>query len=169
VHRTVTMSRESLQTLLVRRSILSIDQIAEASAGAQRNGGTWLEQLLSDGVLDEERLVEWISFEGKVPRCELAQLSSVPPHVIAQIPPEVALEHRLMPISIEQDGYLQVAMVDPIDASAIEEVEFFSGLRLIRHVALATTIAWALHRYYAASSRLWPRPGSAAEGMILAG
>jgi hypothetical protein len=162
------MSRESLKTLLVRRSILSVDQVARACAAAQHSGGTWLEHLLVDGILDEARLVDWIAFEAKMPRVEVAQLSAVPHHVIAQIPPEVAFEHRLMPVSIEQDGYLQVAMADPIDEAAVEEVEFFAGLRLIRHVAPPTTIAWALHRYYGAASLLWPRAEAAAENAVLA-
>ena len=162
------MSRESLQTLLVRRSILSVEQIGDAVASSHVSGCTWIEHLLLDGILDEDRLADWVSQESKVPRCELTHLATVAPHVIAQIPPEVAYEHRLVPVSIEEDGYLQVAMVDPIDAAAIEEVEFFSGLRIMRQVAVATTVAWALHRYYNARSKLWARAMASATAVSAA-
>jgi hypothetical protein len=156
------MSRDNLGNLLVRRSILSAEQVGDAIAAARIRGGTWLEHLLEAGVLDEHRLVDWVSYESKVPRCDPSILAAVPPDVIARIPPEVAYEHRLVPVSLESDGYLQVAMVDPTDNAAIEEAEFFAGVTLIRQVAAATAIAWALHRYYGAPSRLWPHPSPVA-------
>ena len=40
--------------------------------------------------------------------------------------------------------------------TALEELQFFAGTRVMREVVVPTAHAWALHRYYGVPSVLWP-------------
>lgn len=91
-----------------------------------------------------------------MPECDLHGLASVPPAIQALIPGDLAIEHRMVPIGLEPDGDVCVAMSDPFDLRAVREVEFFIGRRVLREVAASTPIAWALSAYYGARCALWP-------------
>ncbi len=151
------MPTTSLKDLLIEREILSSHQIADAVAAAHGTGCTWVERLLFLGLLDEEGLANWVSALTLVATCDARRLATVHPGVLARIPLEVAFEHRVVPFHMDDDGYLHVAMVDPMDSVALEEVAFFAGLPLLRHVAPASVIAWGLYSHYGIRSLLWPR------------
>jgi hypothetical protein len=151
------MRTDNLQTLLIRRGILSSDQIGDAVLDSRGSGGTWIEHLVLQGVVDEDGLAGWFSEEIKVPRAALPVLANLVPSVLQHLPREVSVEHRMMPLELDQDGYLHVAMVDPSDDVALMEAGFFAGRPLQRQVASATAIAWALLRYHGAETMLWPR------------
>ena len=78
-------------------------------------------------MIDEEQLVTTIERHERVARCELAQLSRVPRAVLAALPHDVAIEHRAVPLDVDDDGYLRLVMADPTDTMAIEEISFFTG------------------------------------------
>lgn len=151
----MSSSPSPLQKILVRKRILTVDQICHAVAYGHGEGATWLEQLLMWRTLDEETVVRCIADAAAVPRSDLDRLSKLPYEVISAIPPEVAHEHRLMPMWLETDGDLRVAMVDPTDDTALDELGFFVDRPILREVAPASAIAWALHRYHGAATPLW--------------
>jgi hypothetical protein len=112
-------------------------------------------------LLDEEGLAAWISALTLIAQCDARRLTTIPASVLAHVPLEVAFEHRAVPFHVDDDGYLHVAMVDPLDTTSLEELEFFSGRPILRHVAPATVVAWALHTHYGIRSLLWPRTEAA--------
>jgi Type II secretion system (T2SS), protein E, N-terminal domain len=161
------MSHE-LEALLVEHRLLTRQQVKHAAQVTRGTGCTWVEKLFIDGVLDEDRVAQCISSAFCVPQTDLRKLANVPPEIIATLPAQVALEHRVVPIAIEGDGYLRVAMLDPMDSMAVAEVAFFSGLTPLREVTRASAIAWALDVYYPIGQTmvrdvLWPRPRPLAE------
>jgi Type II secretion system (T2SS), protein E, N-terminal domain len=151
------MKRSDLQELLLRKSIVSERDIDAAIRATQGSSFTWLEQLLLLQVIDEHHLCETLSRAAAVPMVDLRELAAVPHRILDLIPPDLALEHRVIPISLERDGDLRVAMLDPTDGPAFAEVQFFAGVRVLREVATATGIACALFHYYDGQTALWPR------------
>lgn len=143
-----------LQNLLVRQSIVSIEQIRRAEAAARGTESTWLEQLLMSRQVDEATVARVAGAARRVPSVDLQVLAHLPGNVIAALPRDLAIEHRVVPVALEADGDLTVAMVDPCNEVAAQELEFFLGCRVLREVAPATPLAWALAAYYAASSPL---------------
>ena len=131
-----------------------IDWATEATRGSRC---TWLEQLLLVGLVNEERVCECVSAQACVPRCDLQRLANLPIDVVARLPAEVAVEHRVVPLWLEPDGDLRIGMIDPLDSVAVDEVQFFAGRRVLREVVAATALAWALHHYHGVRSALWPR------------
>lgn len=148
------MQHHDLHALLVRTGLVTVDQVRHAVAAAHDAGLSSIEHLVLTGVLDDELLARWIAHEAVVPACSLTRLSRVRPEVIALVPGDLAVEHRVVPVALDPDGDLCLAMLDPTDRRAVEEVEFFAGRPLLREVAPATALAWALHFYYGVESAL---------------
>jgi hypothetical protein len=154
---TSDMHNYALKDLLVHRSLVSREYIDWAAEMTEGTTCTWLEQLLLVGAVDEESVCRCIAQTACVPRCEPQRLLELSPGALAIVPAEVAVEHRLISRGVDREGYLHLVMVDPTDAAALAEVAFFSGRGLIRQIAVAGVIAWALDHYYGARTVLWPR------------
>jgi hypothetical protein len=141
------MRLNDLQRMLVQRALVSSDQLAEAIADSHP-GRTWLEGLVANGWLDEVAVVAMVVARATIPACDLSALGTVSGGVLALVPPDVAIEHRVVPVSLDGDGDLVVAMIDPLDEAAVGEAQFFVGKTLLRTVAPVSAVAWALRAYY---------------------
>lgn len=141
--------------LLVREGLLSDEQVAHALAMSRGTSTTWIEHLLLTGLIDDQVVAKVVAAHASVPPCHLQRLVAADPEVLACIPAEIAVEHRAVPVWIEPDGDVCVAMVDPTDERAITELGFFTGKRILRECARATAIAWALHAHYGVDTSLW--------------
>src|SRR5690348_2284847 len=60
----------------------------------------------------------------------------------------MAIELRVIPVSLDNDNNLTVAMSDPSDRHAVDEIAFFTGSYVVRAVATQMQIAWCLAHYY---------------------
>jgi hypothetical protein len=149
--------RNDLKALLIRQMLVTKEQIDWATEATRGSRSTWLEQLLLVGLLNDELVCAAASAQACVPRFDDRQMGHLPIDVVARLPAEVAAEHRVLPLGLEPDGDLRIAMIDPLDSAAIEEVQFFAGRPLLREVVRATALAWALHHYHGVRSALWPR------------
>ena len=97
----------------------------------------------------------------------LARLSA---KVVAAIPSDMAVELRAIPVSIDGDNNLTVAMSDPSDRHAVDEIGFFTGAYIVRAVATQMQIAWCLAHYYghvtALGQRLMQPTATGAAGAV---
>jgi type IV pilus assembly protein PilB len=149
--------RCDLKALLLRQMLVTKEQIDWAVESSRGSRSTWLEQMVLHGLLNEERVSECVAAQACVPRCDLRRLAELPIAVVARLPAEVAVEHRVVPLGLEPDGDLLIGMVNPFDLEAVEEVQFFAGRPVMREVVTPTALAWALHHYHGVRSALWPR------------
>ena len=69
----------------------------------------------------------------------------------------VAIELRAIPVSLDSDNNLTVAMSDPSDRHAVDEIAFFTGSYVVRAVATQMQIAWCLAHYYGHITELGER------------
>ena len=134
--------------LLCRAGLLTQTQLKSAYETLSRSGGTLPEVLIATEVLDEEQLCDFFRERLMVPRLGLAELSRVSRKITAVLPSDMAAEFRVIPIDIDGDGSLVLAMADPSDTHAIDEIRFFTGKPVVRAVAPAGAIAWALRHFY---------------------
>src|SRR5205807_1603651 len=63
-------------------------------------------------------------------------------------PADMAIELRAIPVSLDGENNLTVAMSDPSDRHAVDEITFFTGAYVVRAVATQMQIAWCLAHYY---------------------
>jgi hypothetical protein len=140
--------------LLIRAGLITSAQLKDALAQQKKTGATLAEYLVAARVLDEDRLCNFYRERLLVPRVGRAELEKVLPKVISLISSDMASEFRVVPIEVDRDKNLALAMIDPSDTHAVDEIGFFTGLSVFRVVAPPTAIAWALHRYYGVPSPL---------------
>lgn len=143
--------------LLVRSGLVSSTALDDARAKVDENGGTLGEQLVVSGVIGDDVLTDFYKSRLLVPQVNPNTLARLPAKVVAVIPSDMAIELRAIPVSLDADNNLTVAMSDPSDSNAVDEIAFFSGAYVVRAVATQMQIAWCLAHYYGHVSVLGSR------------
>ena len=145
---------DSAGALLLRSGILTPDQLMAAHAARQQQGGTLGYHLVRMGLVEEEKLAEFYRHRLMVPRVKREDLEHIRLKVIERLPRDMAAEFRVVPTDVDKEGNLTLAMSDPSDSHAVDEVSFFTGNYVMRAVAAESDIEWALAKYYVSSSGL---------------
>jgi hypothetical protein len=134
--------------LLVRSGLVSSSALDDARSKVTTNGGTLGEQLVAAGALGDDVLTDFYKSRLLVPQVNPNTLARLPAKVVAVIPSEMAIELRAIPVLIDGDNNLTIAMSDPSDRHAVDEISFFTGAHVVRAVATQMQIAWCLAHYY---------------------
>ena len=132
----------------MRRGIVSADAMARANKSTAMQGGTLGEHLVRSGAIDEETLASFFHRQLVLPRIAAARLDNISPAVLRLVPAEVAVEFRVVPVAVDRDGSLLVAMADPSNNHAVEELAFFVDAFILRGVATQSAVRVAIARYY---------------------
>ena len=156
--------------MLVDAGLIGADQLAWARAARAEAGGTLGEHLVLAGHIADEALAELYQARLRVPRVSEEELAGIGPAVLRRIPADMAAELRVLPVAADGEQNLTVAMSDPSDQHAVDEVAFFTGCYVVRAVATQAQIAWGLAHYYGVMTPLWTGGqdpgGEAAEGGV---
>lgn len=139
----------NLGELLLKERLVSEDQLEEAVEYKKKNGVPISSALTSLGIITEEEMAQALSRQLGYPYVDLEQFE-VYPDVINLIPVEIAQKYRIMPIHRIR-SFLTLAMVDPADIAAIEDIEFRTGLSVQPVVASETAVKNAINKYYGSS------------------
>jgi type IV pilus assembly protein PilB len=128
-------SRARLGERLVERGVVTPADV-EAALERQRLGGLRLGRELADqGALQESELVRELSDHLGVPVLNLAD-RLLDPAVARLVPEHICARHQVIAVSI-LDNELTLAMVDPANVLAIDDVQLMTGLRV--HPVLVTS------------------------------
>jgi hypothetical protein len=136
-----------LGELLLQEHIITPEQLDEALENQTLFGIKLGSSLIEMGVISEEQLCHFLSSTLGVPAASPHAMTSVPPEVLAQIPADLAGKFRVIPIRIEGKK-LSLAMSDPTDFKAADEVAFVTGFIILPHIAPDVRITTALSKYY---------------------
>jgi hypothetical protein len=135
-------------SLLIRAGLIRPEALEAARRARSESGGTLAEHLVLSGAVADETLTQFYRERLLVPRISDSKLGSLADDVVAQITADMAAEHRVIPVALDRDGNMTVAMSDPSDTHAVDELGFFTSHYVVRAVASQRQIAWALARYY---------------------
>jgi len=138
--------RRSLGEILLREKVISPAQYSEAQRSIQHRGGSLGSALATLGYMQENQLVSFLSSNYGVPAVNLDEID-IPPDILNLIPKEVAERHKVIPIN-KQGSSLIVAMSDPSNIYAMDDIKFLTGYNVEVVVAPETTINRAFDRYY---------------------
>ena len=133
--------------LLLREKLVNITQLQEAQR-VQQDGENLGFTLAKLGYLEETQMINFLSRQYGVPSINLDECE-VSDDVIKLVPREVASRHNLVPIA-RQGSTLIVAMADPGNIYAMDDLKFLTGLNVEVVVASETSIKKALETYYKA-------------------
>ena len=134
--------------LLVRSGLVSATALEDARARVADEGGTLGEQLVATGAVADNALTEFYRARLLVPQVNPNTLARLPAKVVAMIPADLAIELRAIPVAVDAEQNLTVAMSDPADRHAVDEIAFFTHAYIVRAVATQMQIAWCLAHYY---------------------
>jgi len=140
------MSSGRLGELLVKANVITPNQLDDALALHKSVGGRIGSILVKLGYVSEEAIASFLGRQYGVPPVDLSK-TSVDPAVLTLIPAEIARKHLLIPLR-QSGNILTVAMTDPSDIVAIDEVRFITGHNIQPMVAPDASIQNALNRYY---------------------
>ncbi|MBZ0170531.1 type II secretion system protein E [Candidatus Methylomirabilis lanthanidiphila] len=140
------MSSGRLGEMLVRANLITPEQLDDALALQKTTDGRIGSILVKLGYVSEEAIASFLGRQYGVPSVDLSK-TTVNPAILALIPAEVARKHLLIPLS-QSGSILTVAMADPSDIVAIDEVRFITGHNIQPMVAPDASIRNALNRYY---------------------
>ncbi|MPY90538.1 MAG: type II secretion system protein GspE [Luteitalea sp.] len=139
----------SLSRLLVDAGTISKAELEIAERHQALQGGSLDACLITLNLATEAEVAHALSCHYGVPGVDTARI--VPSaEVLARVPASVAHGRRLLPLN-HCGQTLTVAMADPSDLAALDELRFLSGDRVDAVVAPERAIGEALHAYYPAS------------------
>jgi hypothetical protein len=137
----------TLLDMLLQGGKINREQFEEALKNRVLYGGKIGTSLIELGHLSEEELARFLSRKLAVPYVGAEQLLSIPPEVIALVPTPLACKYRVIPLKREKKR-LQLAMADPADLGAIDEISFITGFVVQPLIAPEFRLLQALGVYY---------------------
>ncbi|TXD42964.1 type IV-A pilus assembly ATPase PilB [Lujinxingia vulgaris] len=140
------MSKERIGELLVRENLVSPAQLKQAQDRSKRDGSRLGYELTRLGFVEEGELTSFLSRHFGVPSVSLADIE-VPENIIQLIRKEVAVRHQCLPIN-RSGATLVVAMADPSNIYAIDDLKFMTGYNIEVVVASESAIEQAIYTYY---------------------
>ncbi len=146
------MSVSRLGELLIRNQMISDDQLAKAISEQKREGIRLGAALIQLGYVQEHDLATFLSKHYGVPSIDLKEFD-VDPAVIKLVPAEVAQKYQLLPIN-RAGSTLIVAMSDPSNIFAIDDIKFMTGYNVEVVVAAEAAIKDAIDIYYDQSASM---------------
>jgi len=139
-----------LGQLLVKNKVVTEDQLAAAIELQQRDGGRVGSNLVKLNYISEDALVEFLSKQYGVPSVNLAD-NNVDPSLVKFIPHDVAQKYQIFPIS-KNGATLTIAMIDPSNVFAIDDVKFMTGYNVKPVVASESAIQQSIAEHYGQSA-----------------
>jgi hypothetical protein len=142
----------ALLATLTRAGLITADGAGSVTAHAQERRTSELDALLDLGLCDQDRLVAFFHSRMMIPRVTTEMLGRLDTETVTQIPADLAWEHSMLAVSIDDANNLTLAMADPTDLRAVTAAANHTGAYLIRAVAPTGPLREAIFRY------LGPRP-----------
>lgn len=138
----------SLSSLIVQREIATMRQVEEALARQVIYGGDLPTNLLEVARVDEAQLARLLAESLQLQPAPLGELPIPQERVRALVPPEMAAQQSITPLSLEGES-LVVAVAEPMPGHVHEQLSFALGLAIEQRVALAVRVRQAIARVYA--------------------
>ena len=144
------IAQDRLGDLFVREELITADQLVKALAEGKKEGHRLGFALVKMGFVAEEELTRMLSKQYRVPAVDLEKVISIEPKLIKLISSEVALKHLVLPLR-KMGGRLTVAMTNPTDMTAIDDLRFITKLNIEPVIVGEYTLRKHLEKYYGTS------------------
>jgi type IV pilus assembly protein PilB len=137
---------QRIAELLVRGGIVTREQLAQAQEKERANGSSVTKELIRLGFTTEDKLTQFLAKQFGIDIVELNP-AEIEDGVFSLVPPHLVQKHQIIPLKL-LGSTLTVAMADPTDLVAINEVKFITGYGVRVVVASPSAIKKTLeHRF----------------------
>jgi type IV pilus assembly protein PilB len=141
-----------LGEILVRENLISPQSLREALDHQREHGGRLGFNLVKLGFVSDDMITAVLSRHYGIPSVNL-DLFNIDPGVLRLIPQEVAQKHSVLPLS-RVGATLTLAMVDPTNVYALDDVKFMTGLNVEPVVVAEGSVQQAIAKYYGTSREI---------------
>jgi type IV pilus assembly protein PilB len=141
-----------LGEILVRENLISPQHLREALDYQREHGGRLGFNLVKLGLVSDDMITAVLSRQYGIPSVNL-ELFQIDTQVLHLIPQEVAQKYSVLPLS-RVGASLTLAMVDPTNVFAMDDVKFMTGLNVEPVVVAEASIQQAISKYYGSSKEI---------------
>jgi type IV pilus assembly protein PilB len=135
-----------LGEILIKESLITSDQLRQALEHQKASGGRLGTCLMKLGFISEDEITGVLSRQYGVPSINL-KFYEVDASVIKLIPQDTAVRYQIVPLS-RVGSTLTIAMTDPTNVFAMDDIKFMTGFNVEPVVASETAIAEAISKFY---------------------
>src|SRR5438477_1362126 len=132
--------------LLLKEKRITAEQLQQALNHQKAGGGKLGYNLVKMGFVKDEEITALLSKQYGGPSINLSQFE-IDPGVVKLIPPDTAHKYQIVPLS-RSGATLTIAMTDPTNVFAMDDIKFMTGYNVEPVVASETAVVEAIQKYY---------------------
>src|SRR5438067_1870895 len=141
-----------LGEILVRENLISPQHLRQALDYQREHGGRLGFNLVKLGLVSDDTITAVLSRQYGIPSVNL-ELFDIDDSVLRLIPQEVAQKYSVLPLS-RVGATLTMAMVDPTNVFAMDDIKFMTGLNVEPVVVAEASVQQAIAKYYSTSREI---------------
>ena len=138
--------RIPLGITLVEQNLITEEQLKEALAESEKSGEPLRKVLIRLGMVTEEDIISFYVEQMGIPRVDLSSYL-IDPKIVGLIPEALSKKYQVIPLFKTKES-LTVAMTDPLNVVAIDELKLKTGLNIEATIAGEVDIRQAINQYY---------------------
>ncbi|HTO12329.1 MAG TPA: ATPase, T2SS/T4P/T4SS family [Candidatus Binatia bacterium] len=138
--------RRRLSDFLLAEGLITTEQLAQILAEQKRTNEKFPVVVVRMGLMTEDQMVDAQSRHYRIPFVVFPE-GGIPPEILRLVPSAIAIKHEVVPIG-RSAGALTLAMVDPTNLSAVDDVAFRTGMRVFPVIARPSIIRQAIEQFY---------------------
>ena len=136
-----------LGDLLLEENLISAQDLQTAVEEQRKTGQLLGATLIQLGLITEDVLLEYLQRQLGLPLVDLNEVV-VDEQVLQYVKEDLARKYLAMPFDVEGKRTLKVAMADPLNVAALEDLRFHSGMFIQPVLATPSSILQAIERFY---------------------
>jgi len=148
-----TNGRLKLGDLLVASGLVTREQLDAALARQHDDGGRLGEVLVAEGLVSDRDIVTAVAGQMHIGVIDLSQ-TSPQPAALGLLQRDFIVRRRLIPISLEENGSLVLAMTNPLDVISIDEVGMRTKRRVVPMICTDNGFDEAVAIYFSSRGKL---------------
>ncbi|MDF1544356.1 MAG: ATPase, T2SS/T4P/T4SS family [bacterium] len=146
------MKTKKIGDFLLEKGFITTEQLQEALQQQTTTGRRLGDILVEQEYISEEQLCESMSERLSIPKVALESLV-IDPQIIHTVPVHIARRYTIIP-AFSIGNTLTLAMADPLNIIAIDEVKYLTGMNVQRAIATPTEIRGSIDKYYSIADSL---------------
>ncbi|HEX3011438.1 MAG TPA: ATPase, T2SS/T4P/T4SS family, partial [Syntrophomonadaceae bacterium] len=137
--------RKMIGEIICEMGFITKDQLESALTEQKETGEKLGRLLINKGILTEQQLLEILELVLGIPKVQISKLN-IDPETVKLLPPQLLRMHSILPVSRKKNN-LTLAMADPLNQQAIDDVRLASGLDVIPVLASEKDLEIAIRQY----------------------
>jgi len=142
----VALTQDKLGEILLREGLITQEQLRKALLEQKNTGMRLGYTLVKLGFIEETEVSKMLARQYRMPAVDLSRFE-VDPKILKLLPPDIATKHTVLPLKRE-GRTLTVAIADPNNVTAIEDIKFITRCDVFPVIAGEYTLRNAIDRYY---------------------